>query len=432
MPGYKQTTRLLAASIIGGPWESGPLSRRIHHAISLKGLNSERLALDLVHRFGEGRTPSVKELASAIAANKHFEKCFMASEGQAEWLRMGVEPAQMNPPKGDLATLPLPALATSRDVCEWLEIDQPALEWFADTRKRQPHVRDERLLHYTYLWKRRRGKSPRLIESPKGKLKKFQRKILSEILNKIPPHEAAHGFARNRSIITHALLHTEKECVASFDLKDFFHAVPPARIASLFRALGYPHEVSRILSGLCLHAPDAHYLGSPLTNLPFPVQKKILSPHLPQGAPTSPALANLCAFRLDVRLQSLAQSMDLTYSRYADDLTFSGGKDLKKQFSYLRGTLSEIAAQQGFKLNPEKTRLMTQAQRQVVTGVVVNKRPNISRAEYDRLKATLYQCAEGEEKDALLKQSLRGKVEFVRTLNPQRGEKLLRLWEKIT
>ena len=173
------------------------------------------------------------------------------------------------------------------------------------------------------------------------------------------------------------------------------------------------------------------YLGSPLQNFPFPRRKKILSLHLPQGAPTSPALANLCAFRLDVRLKALAQSMGLTYSRYADDLTFSGGKDLKKQFSYLRGTLSEIAAQEGFKLNPEKTRLMTQAQRQVVTGVVVNKRPNISRAEYDRLKAVLHQCAQGEEVDALFKQSLRGKVEFIRALNPKRGEKLLRLLQKL-
>lgn len=431
MPGYSQTARLLAASIVGGPWESEPVARRIHHAIGLKGLNPERLALNLVRRFGEGRTPTVKKLASAIATNRHFESCFIASQGKTEWFRMGVEPAQMNPPKGKLVTLPLPTLATSRDVCEWLAIDQSALEWFADTRKRQPHVRDERLLHYTYVWKKRRGKSPRLIESPKGKLKKFQRKILSEILNKIPPHEAAHGFTRNRSIITHAALHTEKDCVASFDLKDFFHSIPPARIASLFRTLGYPHEVSRILAGLCLHMPNAHYLGSPLQNFPFPRRKKILSLHLPQGAPTSPALANLCAFRLDVRLNALAQSMGLTYSRYADDLTFSGGKDLKKQFSYLRGTLSEIAAQEGFKLNPEKTRLMTQAQRQVVTGVVVNKRPNISRAEYDRLKAVLHQCAQGEEVDALFKQSLRGKVEFIRALNPQRGEKLLRLLQKL-
>ncbi|MCB1592433.1 MAG: hypothetical protein KDI90_08285, partial [Alphaproteobacteria bacterium] len=114
MPGYSQTARLLAASIVGGPWESEPVARRIHHAIGLKGLNPERLALNLVRRFGEGRTPSVKKLASAIATNRHFESCFIASQGKTEWFRMGVEPAQMNPPKGKLVTLPLPTLATSR------------------------------------------------------------------------------------------------------------------------------------------------------------------------------------------------------------------------------------------------------------------------------------------------------------------------------
>ena len=425
-----QTSRLLAASIIGGPWETGPLARRIAHAINLRGLNPERLALALVRRFGKGKTPALKDLAAAIAANTHFTVCF-ESTGRPAWFRMGVEPPQMTKPPANLVTFPLPAIETAKDLCAWLGVDLNALEWLADTRRRQKHARDFRLVNYSYIWKKRLGKPPRLIESPKSKLKAIQRKILDEILNKIPLHEAAHGFCRNRSIITHALLHTEKDSVACFDLKDYFHSIPPARIMAMFRTIGYPEEVSRRLTNLCIHIPNPEYLGKPLETLPWAVRKKILIPHLPQGAPTSPALANLCSFHLDMRLQALADSMNLTYSRYADDLTFSGGKDLKRRFSYLRGTVQGIAQDEGFTINPEKTRLMTQAQRQIVTGVVVNKRLNISRTEYDRLKATLHTYSKSTGLDGLMKAQLRGKVEFVRALNQKRGEKLFELWKKI-
>ncbi len=431
MARLEQTAHLLAASIIGGAWEAGPLARRIEHAITLKGLKPRRLAHTLVRRFGEDKTPALKDLAKVIAADRGFALA-LERTGKPAWFRMGIESPQMTVPKGNPVTFPLPKLNTVKDLCAWLEIDPPKLDWLADTRKQQAKVSDFRLLHYGYVWKRRRGKTPRLIESPKATLKKIQRKMLAEILNKIPPHETAHGFCRNRSIVTHARLHTGKEYVACFDLRDFFHAIPPPRIAALFRTLGYPREVSRLLMSLCIHTPNPSFLGPGFNALPFETRKRILIPHLPQGAPTSPALANLCAFGLDMRLQSLAESMNLTYSRYADDLTFSGGANLKRQFSTLRGTLGEIAAQEGFTLNPEKTRLMTAAQRQTVTGVVVNAHPNISRAEYDRLKATLHAGVLGRATiEPLDRQRLRGQIEFVRAVNPARAEKLMRLWERI-
>lgn len=431
LPSHAETARLLAASIIGGAWEAAPLTRRIEAALPLVGLKPRRLAHTLIRRFGESRAPALDDLAKTIAADRGFTRA-LERTGKPAWFRMGIEPPQMTEPVGNLVTFPLPQLNTVKDLCAGLEIDPPKLDWLADTRKQQAKVSDFRLLHYSYVWKRRRGKSPRLIESPKNTLKKIQRKILAEILNRVPPHEAAHGFCRNRSIVTHARLHAGREYVACFDLKDFFHSIPPARIAALFRALGYPHEIARVLTGLCVHNPNPRFLGPPLNALPFETRKKILIPHLPQGAPTSPALANLCAFGLDVRLQALAESMNLTYSRYADDLTFSGGANLKRQFGYVRGTLGEIARQEGFTLNPEKTRLMTTAQRQTVTGVVVNAHPNISRAEYDRLKAALHAGATGRVAiETLERQRLRGRIEFVRALNPARAEKLLRLWEEV-
>ncbi len=125
---------------------------------------------------------------------------------------------------------------------------------------------------------------------------------------------------------------------------------------------------------------------------PFRLGGPLATPHLPQGAPTSPALANLAAFRLDRRLSGLAASQGLRYSRYADDLTFSGAR-LRRGGAGMEALVAEIAREEGFALNPDKSALRTGAARQSVCGIVVNATPNVPRAEYDRLKAILHNAA---------------------------------------
>src|SRR5205807_998791 len=113
--------------------------------------------------------------------------------------------------------------------------------------------------------------------------------------------------------------------------------------------------------------------------------------HLPQGAPTSPALANLAAYVLDVRLSGLAKKFGVAYTRYADDLTFSGdehiivGKSMNWLIRYMRG----IVRDEKFTWNNHKKKIIRSGHRQIVTGLTVNEKPNVSRKEFDRLKAIL-------------------------------------------
>lgn len=159
--------------------------------------------------------------------------------------------------------------------------------------------------------------------------------------------------------------------------------------------------------------------------------------HLPQGAPTSPALANLSAFGLDVRLSGLLKKLGGNYTRYADDLTLSGSDGFCYALRCVIPLTEQIVRSERFRLNHRKRKVIRKGRRQLVTGVVVNAKPNISRDEFDRLKAILHNCvtlgAESQNRDghADFAAHLRGRIAFVRQLNPARAEKLQRLFEKI-
>ena len=428
----KQTAHQLAIALIGGSWDRDALEKRIADAVNIKNFSALKLAAHLELKY-KGRSPhSVKDLKNAILESEHFTNSLEKTHGKTH-VHITPQPFLMRPSE-KFKTWPLPKLQTKADLAAFLDVTEMELDWFADTYQRQKSHKhmDEQLHHYFYLWRERRNKTPRLIESPKTRLKAIQRKILLYILNKVPPHDAAHGFCPKRSIITHAQNHIGKDVVLSMDLKNFFHAVPVPRIRAIFGAIGYPRHITQLLTGLCTHHPSSTLLGNNLKKLSFLQRKHILKPHLPQGAPTSPMLANLCCWNLDTRLEALAQKMGLSYSRYADDITFSGDYTLKENAAYLRGTITGIAKDEGFAINTEKTRLMTSSQRQIVTGIVVNDKMNIARVEYDRLKAELHSLSVGKTlptKEDYLR--LAGKIAHCTSLNKTRGAKLSTLFDKI-
>nr|WP_279609414.1 LysR substrate-binding domain-containing protein [Burkholderia cenocepacia] len=162
-----------------------------------------------------------------------------------------------------------------------------------------------------------------------------------------------------------------------------------------------------------------------------------LKRHLPQGAPTSPALANLCAFRFDLRLAALARSLDATYTRYADDLAFSGGGALARDIERLQIRIAAIALEEGFALQLRKTRVMRRGARQQLAGVVVNRHPNLARDAFDRLKAILTNCIRhgpaSQNRDAHpdFRAHLAGRVAHAAALNAARGAKLRALFDRI-
>ena len=177
-------------------------------------------------------------------------------------------------------------------------------------------------------------------------------------------------------------------------------------------------------------------------NIPFPngdasAILPYLPRHLPQGAPTSPALANLSAFSLDVRLGGLARSFGARYTPYADDITFSGPEEFLQSLSVFIPLVTKIIRSERFRVNQKKRKVIRNNQRQAVTGVVVNAHPNISRKEYDRLKALLTNSlrdgpsTQNHKQHADFAAHVRGRIAHVEQLNRARGTKLLALYKQI-
>ncbi len=327
----------------------------------------------------------------------------------------------------------LPALKTPQDLADWLGISIGTLAWLTHRTKENHRAATEKESHYHYEWVNKKSGGKRLIEAPKATLKQLQVKILREILDQVPAHPKAHGFVPGRSIITNARPHVKKRFILKFDLKDFYPTVRFNRVVAIFRSLGFSREVSIWLGRLTT------------TALPWDVEaperrwsiQRYWGHHLPQGAPTSPALANLSAFGLDVRLAGLADKYCLTYTRYADDLTFSGpGKSIPALCEFIP-LVQKIIHAEKFAVNFNKRRVQRNNQRQMVAGVVVNQRPNITRENYDRLKAILFNCikhgpqSQNRNHHEDFKNHLRGRIAHIMQLNPVKGQKLLVLYDQI-
>jgi RNA-directed DNA polymerase len=322
----------------------------------------------------------------------------------------------------------LPEIPTIGDLAGWLRLLPGDLDWFADLKGlgSRPHVHPP-FAHYTYRLLTKTSGSIRLIEAPKTRLKRLQRRILTSILDRIPPHEAAHGFVRGRSIIGFAAPHTGRHILLRIDLQDFFPSFSGARIQAFFRTVGYPESVADLLGGICTNA-------APRAIAPDWIYRR---PHLPQGAPTSPALANACFWRSDCRLAGLARSANARYTRYADDLAFSGGEDFSRHAELFSIHAAAILAEEGFAVNHGKTRIMRQGVRQHLAGVVTNRRLNIARDDFDRLKATLHNCVrhgpagQNRQSHPAFRENLAGRIAFVESVHPERGSRLRAIFEKI-
>lgn len=328
----------------------------------------------------------------------------------------------------------LPSICVPEDLAQWLEIPLGQLAWLVHRFDVEQCPPDEHAAHYCYRWIRKRTGGNRLIEAPKPKLKRVQWRILDGILGHVKPHPAAHGFVVGRSICTNAQPHLGQRVVLKLDLENFYPSVSLNRVVSIFRSLGYCREAAIWLGRLTT------------TSLPAAMQrqsdsisdlKPYLGRRLPQGAPTSPALANLSAFSLDLRLAGLSRSFGANYTRYADDLTFSGDEQFLRSLAVFIPLVDQIVRSERFSLNKRKRKVIRNNQRQTVTGVVVNTHPNVARRDYDTLKAILTNCirrgpsTQNHDRHESFSAHLQGRIAHVVQLNPARGERLRRLFEQI-
>jgi retron-type reverse transcriptase len=281
----------------------------------------------------------------------------------------------------------------------------------------------------------KRDGTERKICAPKKQLKWVQKQILKHILSKVPPHPAAHGFVTGRSTVSNAAPHTGAELVVKFDLKDFFPTIHYFRVMGLFASLGYgvgncmfgsddeSKQLAPVLARLCCYTPKPSEWGTAT---------------LPQGAPTSPAVSNLVCRRLDARLAGLAEANQGTYTRYADDLTFSFRSAEGLNLGRFRWWVDQVCQQEGFTVNQQKFRVIRDSQRQVVTGIVVNDGVRVPRELRRELRAILHNCeTKGVESQArrhprfngnvgAFGQYLRGIAAYLNMVQPEHGAELFR------
>jgi hypothetical protein len=428
----------LATAFLSGDWHVRVMMARGDAAVGAGGEWLRALAFDVRQRWAEPPLHELDVVARYVDGHPAFQEAWRARRIPHRTPHfLALEP-RMGP-----ARWPVKALTTTRDLADWLGLDDAQLEWLADRKALQRDEPEGPLQHYHRRWLARGGRLPRLIEAPKQRLKAIQRSILEEILSVVPAHEAAHGFVRGRSVKTHAALHSGQGLVLRFDLESFFTWLQPARAFGLFRSLGYRREVATLLLGLCTTrtpwpmlraAPVPTPYSAAQSAARFELDHRLAAWHLPQGAPTSPALANLTAWPLDVRLQAWAGRVGAVYSRYADDLVFSGASSLS--VGGLTGAVRRICREEGFRVNEAKTRVMRKRRRQEVTGLVVNQGLSVSRELREALEARLFNLARGRRRPEdgpaqRLRAQLEGQVGWVAQVKPAHGPWLEELLARV-
>jgi hypothetical protein len=346
----------------------------------------------------------------------------------------------MSEVSGAPSTFPIAPIATLGDLASALELRPSELAWFADVTHRNRERASSTLRHYRYRWVQKRSGGYRLLETPKPRIKKIQRWVHRSVLSAVPADPSAHGFTLGRSALSFAAVHVEQHVVVRMDLADFFGSIVVARVRATFARLGYPDAVASALAGLCcVPTPEFVLRSNPERD---PVERhratqRLRIPHLPQGAPTSPALSNLIAWRLDRRVSGLARAAGAQYSRYADDLAFSGDRAFARAIDRFVVCVGAIAEEEGFALRFRKLRVMRRGTRQQLAGLVVNQRPNVSRRTYDALRATLHNASrlgpasQNRAAHPDFRAHLQGKIAWIEQSNPKRGARLRSLFERI-
>lgn len=261
----------------------------------------------------------------------------------------------------------------------------------------------------------------RIFYHPSKRLKKLLKAIDIFLLKKIKLPDSLHGARKGRSNITNARQHVEKRFVFNTDIENFFPTIKPYNIYQLFIRLKCSHEVARSLTRLCT-----------------------ADNHVPQGYNTSPTIANLVLSPVTKRVEGLFKKQGLKPTALVDDVTISGHKNPN---NFIK-TTEKIVKEAGFRIKPEKTHSFHSSNQQKVTGVVVNKKLNIDKDYFKEIRTHLHICKkfgpsklllreivnrknENIETLSALKSNLRGRLAYIKNINPLKAEKLINTFEAI-
>ncbi|AKI99110.1 RNA-directed DNA polymerase [Archangium gephyra] len=318
----------------------------------------------------------------------------------------------------------LPELESAQTLAKALGLSVSRLRWFSYHREVDTGT------HYRSWEIPKRDGGKRTITSPKKELKEAQRWVLANVVERLPVHGAAHGFVAGRSIVTNALAHKAADVVVKMDIKDFFPSVTWQRVKGLLRKGGLAESTATLLALMATEAPRevVQFRGKTLYVAKGPRA-------LPQGAPTSPGITNALCLRLDKRLSALSRRLGFTYTRYADDMTFSWRRSRGKTeapVAVLIARVEKVLEAEGFRVHPDKTRVMRPGNRQVVTGLVVNEAAKgqpaarVPREVVRQLRAALHNREKGKPgKEGETLDQLKGMAAFIHMTDPAKGRAFL-------
>ena len=322
-------------------------------------------------------------------------------------------------------------LDSPRDVSELLEVDHQAFNFWM--------YRTPMSKRYTTFYISKGTGKRRRIDSPTTNVKILQQKLNQVLQCVYTPKPSVHGFVLGKNVRSNANAHVGKRWVFNVDLEDFFPSINFGRVRGMFMGIPYhlPQRVATVLAHICCFG------GS-----------------LPQGAPTSPIISNMICAKMDSQLQQLAKESRSTYSRYADDITFStttrtfpAAIGMVDGLGQLRpgNRLKQTIESNGFEINSGKTRLQGRNRRQVVTGVTINEFPNLPRKYTNQIRAMLHAWkkhgldsaqAEWERKYNVkhrapwlptpkFEQILKGKIEYLGMIKGQDSSTYLRFLDQL-
>jgi RNA-directed DNA polymerase len=318
----------------------------------------------------------------------------------------------------------LPAIGTAAELAAAMKVSISTLRWFA------AHRDVDAKSHYISWQIPKRSGGSRTITAPLPQLKALQRWALRNYFEKLPVHAAAHGFLPARSVVTNAMAHAGADVIVKLDIENFFPTVTWKRVKGLLRKAGTPESVATLLALLATEAPRqwVDFRGGTYS---VATGERVL----PQGAPTSPAIANAVCMKLDARLAAFARQLGLTYTRYADDLTFSFKKSPEQKrlaLGLLVEKTKDILRSEGFNLNASKTRVLRRGMAQRITGLTINAadagvpQARVPRAVLRQLRAAIHGRKQGKPyREGESRAYLQGMAAWVYMSDAKRGAHLL-------
>jgi len=354
-----------------------------------------------------------KQLRSEAWQKKKAEEIVFVGKGYSSMLN------KFETDESKLNSIGLPITKTSRELADFLGIEYKKLRFLV-------YHRDVVLSdHYVRYKVPKRSGGMRNIAAPKKTLKFAQRTILDKILSKIPVSNYAHGFIKDKSVVTGAIIHQKQPgLIVNIDLEDFFPTITFERVRGMLHKLGYSGHISTLISMICTYCERT----------PIEIKDKIryiatTRRILPQGSPASPMITNIICRKLDRRLNGLAAKFGFIYTRYADDMSFSVNNEANANVSRFLGLISKVIRDEGFEVNREKTRFLRKNNRQSITGIVVNNNElGLPRIWIRKLRAAIYNANKLKKNGNLpieTKKEIAGMAAWIKSVNPRRFEKLI-------